>query len=529
MSTIESLHYKFVTKLNILENVGYYIQTIVSAFEESNQHLVPADKGKSYAKYMDFLVGESNHICQDLNKIIIEITRIKTNYNTGASPLLSLYYDTPFTEFADIRRSQLTDTETETQLLSIEDDLDDVISNDDDNDESTGISYAKILDDTPQRKPTITLPPSIASNATMLEIHNKYNTFIMSENILDRMDQCMGNLSGIVEVYRKSKEFRTFITSKKIKNKPIVKSTDLLDLNRCLNAAFETSNSSDSKMPPPSEFFVVFQKQHEEYMQNKLSLAVVKEPVSDCSCGGKMDVLPDTSELRCCVCGMIVTLEGTVFEDSQFYTQQGQCTKHKKYDAKRHCKKWLDQIQAKENKNFPPELIVALNERAKKYYTRNGKLRPMTRMRCAQIRDWLKDLGETDYNPHAPLLRKIITSENGKAVIPPQLTYDEEQRVLVKFARAMDMYDQIMEKKLTNITNNRRPNKPYYPYVLFKILYMELKKGPRLDGLIECIHLQSDSTLKNHDVIWKEICENMGDEKDFVYKPTDRTILIDVF
>jgi hypothetical protein len=84
-----------------------------------------------------------------------------------------------------------------------------------------------------------------------------------------------------------------------------------------------------------------------------------------------------------------------------------------------------------------------------------------------------------------------------------QLKYDEEQRILVLFSQAMDVYDQIMEEKLTLVTNNRRPNKPYYPYVLFKILHIVLKKNVRLDGLIECIHLQSDGTLKNHDTIWR--------------------------
>lgn len=551
MATIESLHYKFMTKLNILENVGYYLKNVATTYEESCYFSQEINKkGKNNAKYLDLLVGESNCVIENLNKIIIEISRIKITYDTGASPILSLYYDTPFVSNIKtpilLRRSQLTtpspeiaeknseinnemydemydETEQENTCYLEDENNDDV----DDDDISTGISYAKILEDKPYVKSGPLLPVTITSNSKMMEIHNKYNMFVMSENILDKMDQCMSNLMNIVEKFRKSKDFRAFITT------PLKPKVEKLCKNQgeLAELTMRLASLRNEKIEEKSyaDFFIIFQKQYEEYMQNKLILTVKKETVSDCTCGGKMDILPDTSELRCSMCGMIVTLEGTVFEDSQFYTQQGQCTKHKKYDAKRHCKKWLDQIQAKENKNFPPELIVALNERAKKYYTRGGKLRSMTRMRCAQIRDWLKEIGQTDYNPHAPLLRKIITSENGTAVIPPQLSYDEEQRVLVKFARAMDMYDQIMEKKLTNVTNNRRPNKPYYPYVLFKILYMELKKGTRLDGLIECIHLQSDSTLKNHDIIWKEICENMGDEKDFVYKPTDRIILIDVF
>ncbi len=419
--------------------MGNYIQELVILWDNPKS----PSKIKNY-KYMDTLVR--SNIREDIDKILIEIARVKAIYNTGASPLLSLYYDT---------------------------------------DEAA--------------------------------INVEYNTFVMSENVLDRMDHCMHNMNNMIKVFQKDKDFRTFIT----RNVPTKR--DDLEIKLLLMSSMSSCARSFA------EFFQTCQKYNDEYDQNKIVLAIKREQVNDCTCGGKMTILQDTSELRCEVCGMIITLEGTVFEDSQFYTQQGQCTKHKKYDAKRHCKKWLDQIQAKENKSFPTGLIESLGQRARAYYTRNNILRSMTRMKCAQIREWLKEEGETDFNPHAPLLRKIITSENGEAVIPPQLKYDEEQRILVLFSRAMDVYDQIMEEKLTNVSNNRRPNKPYYPYVLFKILNIVIKKGARLDGLIECIHLQSDGTLKNHDNIWKKICENMSDEKEFTYKPTDRTILVDVF
>jgi len=484
MATIETLHHKFITKLNILENAGNYLQEVVRNYENtlttSEITNKPKSKSMNYAKYMEYVLIDNNRNGEIVDKIIIEIARIKTIYNAGASPLLSMYYDDTF-KSSDIL---VSDNSQEYDDIDIE-------------------TPEKILDKPPEKGPNI---------------YNEYNTFVMSENILDKMDHTMYKIRDIVKVYQKDKSFRDFITSPENK----VESLDDIAYKLMMISSSEKTKSY-------SDFFTVFQKYLDEYDQNKLVLTIKKDITNICTCGGLMTILPDTSELRCDDCGIMVTLEGTVFEDSQFYTQQGQCTKHKKYDAKRHCKKWLDQIQAKENKSFPQELIEALNVRARAYYTRNGKLRSMARMKCSQIREWLKEEGETDYNPHAPLLRKMITSENGKAVIPPQLKYDEEQRILVLFSQAMDVYDQIMEEKLTLVTNNRRPNKPYYPYVLFKILHIVLKKNVRLDGLIECIHLQSDGTLKNHDTIWRKICEEMTDEKDFVYKPTDRTILLDVF
>lgn len=457
MATIETLHHKFITKLSILENIGNYIQEVIVDYVDLNDRDAIFDKPKTktmpYSKYMDSIVGYAAITQDDIDKILIEIALIKAIYNTGASPLLSLYYD-------------------------------------DDEDSTSGV-------------------------------YVEYNTFIMSENILDRMDHAMTNIDHLLKILQKDKEFRNYL----IRPPQIKKSNELEDLAMRLMLMSENVDEVKNHR----DFFSFYQKQCDEYKQYKITLVITREVTDDCICGGKMTILPDTSELRCDECGIIITLEGTVFEDSQFYTQQGQCTKHKKYDAKRHCKKWLDQIQAKENKAFTGELIDSLSARARLYYTRNGILRSMTRMKCSQIRDWLKEIDETDNNPNAPLLRKIITSENGSAVIPPQLKYEEEQRILVLFSRAMDVYDMLMEEKLTNATNNRRPNKPYYPYVLFKILHIVIKKGSRLDGLIECIHLQSDCTLKNHDTVWKKICENMSDERDFVYKPTDRTILLDVF
>jgi len=456
MATIETLHHKFITKLSILENIGNEIQEVIVNYLESNSEEIieskPKEKTMSYNKYMDFIVGDQSLTRDEIDKVLVETALIKAIYNTGASPLLSLYYD--------------------------------------DDDLTSGV-------------------------------HSAYNTFIMSENILDRMDHCMVIIGRMVKILHKDRKFRNFL----LHDPDLKKSNELEDLAMRLKAMSENVDAVKNYR----DFFSNYQKQCDEYDQYKITLIVKRDTNNDCACGGKMTILSDTSELRCDDCGMIITLEGTVFEDSQFYTQQGQCTKHKKYDAKRHCKKWLDQIQAKENKVFSEELKAALNTRARLYYTRNGRLRSMARMKCSQIRDWLKEEGETDNNPHAPLLRKIITSENGTTVIPPQLKYEEEQQILVMFSRAMDVYDLLMEEKLTNVTNNRRPNKPYYPYVLFKILNIVIKKGSRLNGLIECIHLQSDGTLKNHDVVWKKICDHMSDTDNFVYEPTDRTILMDVF
>jgi Poxvirus Late Transcription Factor VLTF3 like len=470
--TVETLHHKFISKLNTLEDLGLYVHETVISYEQSeyisNTEVKETPKVTNYTKYMEMTIKNRvqseiiDNSRSKMDKLVIQTARLKAIYNTGVTPILSKYYN-----------------EEDSQ-----------------------------------------------------ELHRQYRTLVTSENILDQMDWIIYEIKALVKQLQKTK-FKLFIKNH-VKAQSLIYCEDGLDdVLQALQGFAEVSEGEpDDVESTYSDFYNIVQTFYEQYEQIKPHLPIEKEVIDICDdCKGKMTIFQDTSELRCDDCGNIVTLEGTVFEDNQFYTQQGQCSKHKKYDARRHCKKWMDQNQAKENKTFPEEDIESLNKKAQLYYTRNGKLRSMRGMKCKQMREWLKELSLTKYNQNTPLLRKIITSQNGKAIIPPQLKYDEEQKILVLFSRAMDVYDQLMEEKVTNTSKKRRNNKPYYPYVLFKILCIVLKPGMRLRGLIECIHLQSDTTLKNHDIVWKQICKRLQEqgEKNFVYKPTDRTILIDVF
>lgn len=466
--TVETLHHKFISKLNTLEDLGQYVHEAVISYEQSeyfSDEITEVPKATNYLKYMDMTIKNNRSTKsknqEKIDSLVIDIARLKVIYNTGVTPILAKYYNTSET----------------------------------------------------------------------YELHRQYKTFVASENVLDKMDWVMHEIQSLVQSLNKTK-FNLFSKNHVHEEALVYCEAGMDNVMQALQELIENEPDRVTEVNVYTNFYDVVQNYVEQYEQIKPHMSIEREIIDVCDlCNGKMTIFQDTSELRCDVCGNIMTLEGTVFEDNQFYTQQGQCTKHKKYDARRHCKKWMDQNQAKENKTFPQEDVDAINEKAQAYYTRNGKLRSMRGLKCKQLREWLKELGLTKYNQNTPLLRKIITSQNGKAVIPPQLKYDEEQKILALFSRAMDVYDQLMEEKITDTSKKRRNNKPYYPYVLFKILCIVLKPGARLRGLIECIHLQSDTTLKNHDIVWKQICQRLQDEgeKSFIYAPTDRTILIDVF
>ena len=86
-----------------------------------------------------------------------------------------------------------------------------------------------------------------------------------------------------------------------------------------------------------------------------------------------MIIQANTSELLCIKCGEIHTLIGSVFEDSQFYNQEGNRYKHGSYDPNRHCKFWIDRIQAKENTIIEESVLEKIKNCIKKDKIENIK------------------------------------------------------------------------------------------------------------------------------------------------------------
>jgi hypothetical protein len=220
----------------------------------------------------------------------------------------------------------------------------------------------------------------------------------------------------------------------------------------------------------------------------------------ECPCGEAMEVFPVNSELICPKCGFIKILYGTVFEDTQFYNQEGQRTKHGSYDPSRHCRIWVSKIQARGSVDIPAKCIDLLVECVKRDGITDGR-----RVLCSQIRKYLKEIHYTIYNDYIPFIRKIITG-----VVPPQLTNSELRLLYNIFDKAMHIYDTIKPMF--------KHNGMYYPYIIYKILDHILDNNMRKRKILECIHLQSRETLISNDDTWSDICEEIDGIK---YKPTD--------
>jgi len=227
---------------------------------------------------------------------------------------------------------------------------------------------------------------------------------------------------------------------------------------------------------------------------------VTKINYTECECGSTMEVFSETSDLICNGCGKITPMYGTIFENSQFYKQDGQCIGHGCYAPLKHCKFWIDCIQAKENITIQKKYI----DQVVNCMVRDGIKNRM--LSCSQLRLYLKELRRTEFNDHIPFIRKIITG-----YVPPQLSISETRRLYNIFNKCVYTFDKAKPPGKSNTI--------YYPYIIYKILEIIIEKGIRKQKILECIHLQSRDTLISNDNIWERICIELP---ELTYIPTDR-------
>ena len=209
-------------------------------------------------------------------------------------------------------------------------------------------------------------------------------------------------------------------------------------------------------------------------------------------CDIMYEIEEKTAEFTCKSCGHIEKMYGVVFEDEQFFYQEGQRTKHGKYDPIKHAKFWLDRIQAKESTEIPEPVINAV-----KRCIRRDQLWKHA-VTCESVRMYLKQTRNSFYNNHVALIRKMITG-----IEPDQLTEHEIRLTYMYFGLSTQIFNKIKGE-------SRKNNCPYHPFFIYKIIEQILIKPHdtvRRRSILSCIHLQSRDTLIENDKVWFEICD----------------------
>jgi hypothetical protein len=238
------------------------------------------------------------------------------------------------------------------------------------------------------------------------------------------------------------------------------------------------------------------EREVETFNTTTLQCAIDSVDYLSCPCGGEFVVESEISSLVCKKCGVMRKLHGTIFDDKQI---AGSTTcKHATYDSTKHGKAWMDKIQAREDTD-----VTAVAD-AVKECARNDRVN-VDHISCELIRSYLKRIKMTKFNDHVPAIRRCITG-----VAPPQFTDAEQKKINGYFDRAIRIFNKIK--------SGDRPNSPYHPYFLYKIIDQVITVEKR-DAILACIHLQSAATLCKHDAIWRLICAEIP---EFRYVPTVR-------
>lgn len=233
-------------------------------------------------------------------------------------------------------------------------------------------------------------------------------------------------------------------------------------------------------------------------------------------CGVEMLVDPDASELRCGECGVTRPLIGRVFDEAQFYSQEGQKAKSGTSGYNRHYQYWIDRILAREplkeigDPNDPDNLFgEKLIEDIEAIVRRDNYL--LLQLTPDDVRQILHELGRTDLNKNTAQILKKLTG-----VGPPSVPEAICQRVERQFSRAVAIGATVRPAGRTNLN--------YYPYYIYKLFDAALPLDDRENRrILYYIYLQKQGTLEDNDIEWRDICSEMPDVE---FRPTDRAMAL---
>jgi len=239
-----------------------------------------------------------------------------------------------------------------------------------------------------------------------------------------------------------------------------------------------------------------------------------------CSCGVDMGAIADTSELACPRCGQVRELIGTVFDDSQFYSQEGQKAKSGSFNPNRHFRHWMDHILAREPEeelgdrdNDNDQYGELLLKRLRGLVRRDGKI--LRLLTVNDVRAMLKETKRTSLNKNAALILKKLTG-----VGPPRIAESLYQRVEKIFSKAIEVGERLRFEKVNRRGVEARTNRNHYPYYIYKVLDSVLAEDDLENRrVLYYIYMQGEGTIRNNDEEWKEICAQID---EVTWAPTSR-------
>lgn len=211
-------------------------------------------------------------------------------------------------------------------------------------------------------------------------------------------------------------------------------------------------------------------------------------------CAVKMQFYHDLSEFRCPQCGIIEPYAGGITYDIA-NSEKAKTTNN----SHRHFLYWITHIQGCENMQITDEELNLIKSR----------LPNKRRITYKIMRACLKDTKLTKFNANIPSLMYKLTK-----VEPVRLTSTELQDIEQKFDIITKIYD-------SDVKSGDRRNRPFNPYIIYKICEQKFANAPAKRRILDYIHIQSADTVIRLDQTFQKICAKLPTELGIKYKPTN--------
>jgi len=225
-------------------------------------------------------------------------------------------------------------------------------------------------------------------------------------------------------------------------------------------------------------------------VENQNILRPVEKKLEICpECEDQSNVVhfPDTSEVVCDRCGIVVTT--LISEELTYREEQETSSRVVSYSYKRenHFSEWLSQFQAQEMTTIPDEVLELLRSELKKL-----KITDVAEITQKRVRMLLKKLKLNKYYEHVPYITNTLTN-----LKPPKLSQVLEEKLRLMFKDIQAPFDKHCPKERKNFLS--------YSYVLYK--FCELLSE---DSYLQYFPLlKSKEKLFQQDQIWKKICHEL--------------------
>lgn len=161
---------------------------------------------------------------------------------------------------------------------------------------------------------------------------------------------------------------------------------------------------------------------------------------------------------------------------------------HRCYKREDHFKEVLAQFQGNEGKVLPPELLNQIRDEIKD-----------NEITLSEIRRVLRKLRLTNYVENLFSINFALTGQQ-----PPYIKREIQDKIVKMFKQIARAYDDVAKYDRRSFLN--------YYFIIFKLLELM----GQVDLLPQVPMLKTKMRIKEHDAIWRKICE----ELDWSFHPT---------